>query len=127
MNIRLNPASGTAIYYQIVQQIKHAIETGALAPGDQLPAIRVLAENLVVSPNTVVKAYGELEQEGVIRTRQGAGAYVEDTATKGEQRRFREAAALVNDTVRRLRSMGLHDDEIQRLIEVRLVQKAPAR
>jgi len=126
MNIRLNPASGIPIYFQIVQQIKHAIETGALAPGDQLPAIRTLAESLVVSPNTVVKAYGELEQEGIIRTRQGAGAYVEEAATP-DQRKFKEAAALVNETIRKLRLMGLSDEEARRLMEVRLAQKAAPR
>jgi GntR family transcriptional regulator len=106
----------------------HAIETGALVPGDQLPAIRTLAESLIVSPNTVVKAYGELEQEGVVRTRQGAGAYVEDTgATRSRQRKFRDAAALMGETVRKLRAMGLSDDESRRLFEASLSHKVTSR
>ena len=75
--VRLNPSSRVPIYLQVVEQIRHAIEIGALIEGDQLPAIRTLAEELVVSPNTVLKAYDELEQEGLIRLRHGAGAYVE--------------------------------------------------
>ena len=77
MLIRLNPSSGVPIYLQIVEQITHSIEIGALVEGDQLPGIRTLAEELVVSPNTVVKAYDDLEQDGLIRLRHGAGAYVE--------------------------------------------------
>ena len=63
MLIRLNPSSGVPIYIQIVEQIKHSIEIGALVEGDQLPAIRTLAEDLVVSPNTVVKAYDDLDKK----------------------------------------------------------------
>ena len=73
MVIPLNPSSGVPIHLQIVEQIRHSIEIGALVEGDQLPAIRTLAEELVVSPNTVVKAYDGLEQGGLIRLRHGAG------------------------------------------------------
>ncbi len=107
MLIRLNPSSGVPIYLQIVEQIRHSIEIGALVEGDQLAAIRTLAEELVVSPNTVVKAYDELEQEGLIRLRHGAGAYVEKgNRAKPRLRRFREASVVVKETVRKLRSMG---------------------
>src|SRR6266481_8760911 len=75
---RLQPSSGVPIYVQLMEQIRHAIETCALAPGDQLPGIRVLAQQLVISPNTVVKAYTELDREGVIELRQGSGAFVAD-------------------------------------------------
>ena len=70
------PSSGVPIYLQLMEQVKHAIETGALKPGEQLPSIRPLAEELVMNPNTVAKAYRELEHEGVIELRQGAGAFV---------------------------------------------------
>ena len=73
---RPNPSSGVPIYLQLMEQVKHAIETGALRPGEQLPGIRPLAEELVINPNTVAKAYRELEHEGVIELRQGAGAFV---------------------------------------------------
>jgi GntR family transcriptional regulator len=128
MVIRLNASLGVPIYLQIVEQIRHAIETGALVEGDQLPAIRTLAEELVVSPNTVVKAYGELEQEGLIRLRQGAGAYVEKgNSEKAQLRRFRGASAVVKETVRKLRSMGLSDEESRRLFEAEWIAEGAIR
>ena len=128
MVIRLNPSSGIPIYLQIVEQIRHSIEIGALVEGNQLPAIRTLAEKLVVSPNTVVKAYDDLEQEGLIRVRHGAGAYVEKSnLAKSRLGRFREASVVVKETVRKLRSMGLRDDESRRLFDAEWIQEAAAR
>jgi GntR family transcriptional regulator len=69
MLFRPNPSLGVPIYLQLMEQVKHAVETGALRPGDQLPGIRPLAEELVINPNTVAKAYRELEHEGVIELR----------------------------------------------------------
>jgi GntR family transcriptional regulator len=113
---------------QIVEQVRHSIEIGALVEGDQLPAIRTLAEELVVSPNTVVKAYDELEQEGLIRLRHGAGAYVEKgNRAKPRLRRFREASVVVKETVRKLRSMGFSDDESRRLFEAEWIEEAARR
>src|SRR5258706_8668600 len=76
MNFLLNPSADQPLYLQLIHQIRHAIETGVLQPGDVLPGLRVLAQELVVSPNTVVKAYTELESAGVIEIRHGSGAYV---------------------------------------------------
>src|SRR5205807_1085653 len=73
MLFRPNPSSGVPIYLQLMEQVKHGIETGALRAGEQLPGIRPLAEELVINPNTVAKAYRELEHEGVIELRHGAG------------------------------------------------------
>src|SRR6202007_2618787 len=73
---RPNPSSGVPIYLQLMEQVKHSIETGALRPGEQLPGIRPLAEELVINPNTVAQAYRELEHEGIIELRHGAGAFV---------------------------------------------------
>src|ERR1041385_5018420 len=74
MLFRPNPSSGVPLYLQLMEQVKHGIETGALRPGEQLPGIRPLAEELVINPNTVAKAYRELEHDGVIELRHGAGA-----------------------------------------------------
>jgi GntR family transcriptional regulator len=128
MVIRLNPSSAIPIYLQIGEQIRHSIEIGALVGGDQLPAIRTLAEQLVVSPNTVVKAYDSLEQEGLIRLRHGAGAYVEKgDLAKSRLRRFREASVVAKEAVRKLRSMGLSDDESRRLFEAEWIEEAATR
>src|SRR5213083_1729832 len=72
MMFRPNPSSGIPIYLQLMEQVKDALETGAFRPGDQVPGIRPLAEELVINPNAVARAYRELEQERVIAQRQGA-------------------------------------------------------
>jgi GntR family transcriptional regulator len=104
-----------------MEQVKHAIETGALRPGEQLPGIRPLAEELVINPNTVAKAYRELEHEGVIELRHGAGAFV--AATVGGKKgadRLRAGQAIVATAIERLRGRGLANEEIRRLFEAEL-------
>ncbi len=122
MIIKPNPSLGVPIYLQLVEQVKHAVETGALRTGDQLPSIRPLAEELVINANTVAKAYRELEREGVIELRQGAGAFVADTARarQGGGEKFRGAQPLVAEAVGELRARGLSDNEIRRLFEAEL-------
>lgn len=115
---RVNPASGVPLYLQLVEQIKHAIDICALMPGDQLPGIRTLAQNLVLSPTTIVKAYGELEHEGIIAMRHGAGAFVVDQEQKPKQtRRLQQAQEDVGQLVRKLRKSGIGEAEIRRLFE----------
>jgi GntR family transcriptional regulator len=121
MLIRPNPSSGVPIYLQLMEQVKHGIETGALRPGDQLPGIRPLAEELVINPNTVAKAYRELEHEGVIELRHGAGAFVSAQAgAKKVTDRLRAGQAIVAGAMDKLRARGLGEDEIRRLFEAEL-------
>jgi GntR family transcriptional regulator len=116
-----NPSSGVAIYVQLMEQVKHNIETGALRPGDQLPGIRPLAEELVINPNTVAKVYRELEHEGVIELRHGAGAFVAGNArTKELTNKLRAGQTVVASAVQRLRARGVTDEEIRRLFEAEL-------
>ena len=124
MIIKPNPSLGVPIYLQLVEQVKHAIETGALRSGDQLPGIRPLAEELVINANTVAKAYRELEREGVVELKHGAGAFVADTAgtRQGGAEKFRGAQPLVAETVDQLRARGLSDEEIRRLFEAELTE-----
>src|SRR6476661_6493713 len=102
MLFRPNPSSGVPIYLQLMEQVKHAIETGALRPGDQLPGMRPLAEELVINPNTVAKAYRELEREGVIELRHGAGAFVSANAARKTTDKVRAAQAVVTAAIERL-------------------------
>ena len=119
--LKPNPSSGVPIYLQLMEQVKHAIETGALRPGEQLPGIRPLAEELVVNPNTVAKAYRELEHEGVVELRQGAGAFVTDKApTKKDADKVRASQAIVASAIEKMRARGVTDDEIRRLVEAEL-------
>jgi GntR family transcriptional regulator len=121
MLLRPNPSSGVPIYLQLMEQVKHAIETGALRPGDQLPGMRPLAEELVINPNTVAKAYRELEHEGVIELRHGAGAFVSGNAgTKKLTDKLRAGQAVVAAAVEKLRARGVTDEEIRRLFEAQL-------
>ena len=121
MLFRPNPSSGVPIYLQIMEQVKHSIETGALRPGEQLPGIRPLAEELVINPNTVAKAYRELEHEGVIDLRQGAGAFVSaNAAVRRSADKQRASQQLVGRTVEKLRAQGMSDEEIRRLVEAEL-------
>jgi GntR family transcriptional regulator len=116
-----NPASNVPIYIQIMQHIKHAVDIGALRAGEQLPGIRPLAEQLVVNPNTVAKAYRELAHEGVIDIRHGAGAFISGASrTKRLTDKMRTAQALLHDTLAKLRARGLSDEEIRRLFEAEL-------
>jgi GntR family transcriptional regulator len=122
MLFRPNPSSGVPIYLQLMEQVKHSIETGALRPGDQLPGIRPLAEQLVINPNTVAKAYRELEHEGVIELRHGAGAFVSGQArTKKVTEKLRAGQGVVAAAVDRLRKSGVTDEEIRRLFEAELI------
>jgi GntR family transcriptional regulator len=76
MQIHISSNDGVPIYLQIVNQIKYLIGAGRLSSGDEIPPIRVLAEQLVINPNTVARAYLELERAGLVAKRQGAGTYV---------------------------------------------------
>jgi len=104
-----------------MEQVKHGIETGALRPGEQLPGIRPLAEELVINPNTVAKAYRELEHEGVIELRQGAGAFVAGHAgARKLTDTIRAGQGIVADAIEKLRARGVTDEEIRRLFEAEL-------
>ena len=123
-----NPSSGVPIYVQIKEQIRHAIETGAIAAGDQLPGIRSLAETLVINPNTVIKVYRELEQEGVLEIRHGLGVFVVSrrrSLSKAEE--MRDAQQLVHDFVGTLKKQGLAEGEIRRLFEAELAGEVQRR
>lgn len=78
MIIHVNSSSGLPLYLQIESQLKHAVAAGALKQGDSLPSVRKMASDLRVNPNTVARAYQNLEREGVIRTVPGGGTYVAD-------------------------------------------------
>lgn len=124
MFYRPNSASGVPIYVQLKEQIRHAIETGELSKGDQLPGLRALAETLVINPNTVIRVYRELEHEGVLEIRHGVGAFVAAQPRSGMKREhMRSGANLVRQTTEELRAQGLSESEIRRLFEAELMQK----
>ena len=116
MHIRVSPSDGVPLYQQIMRQVKLLVASGRLTPGDQLPPVRKLAQQLLVNPNTVVRAYRELETEGVLLTRRGAGVFVSDGGSPlaaSEQRRI--LCERIDQLLSESRQMGV---ELDRLIDL---------
>ena len=118
-------ASGVPVYRQIIDQILGAIASGALSPGDQLPTVRQLAVDLAVNPNTVVRAYRELEIRGVLSTQQGVGTFITTLPVgPGDAERQRQLDQLVGSLMARAGSAGFTaDDIIDRMKEVLAEQR----
>ena len=76
LQVTINPSDGAPIYLQLVRQIKRLVAVGRLQPGDELPPVRALAQRLLINPNTVVRAYRELESAGLLEKRRGAGTFI---------------------------------------------------
>jgi GntR family transcriptional regulator len=104
---RLDPHSGVPVYRQIIDQVLAGIAASALAGGDQLPTVRQVAVDLAINPNTVVRAYRELEIRGVIETQQGMGTFVAHKKVKQDEvERQRRLTQLVTDFVARAGAAG---------------------
>src|SRR5690349_2230964 len=120
MHIHLSSGDGVPVYRQIVNQIKYLVGSGRLAPGEELPPIRVLAERLVINPNTVARAYRELEREGVVYKRRTAGTYVSDAGSPLSRReRLRVLTQRVDALLAEARQMNIDTDEVLDLIRQR--------
>jgi GntR family transcriptional regulator len=123
--LKINPSSGVPIYLQLAEQIKHAVDICALMPGDQLPGIRTLSQELVLSVTTVIKAYAELENEGVVEIRHGSGAFIVDQERSPKTaKRLQRAKEQVSDLVRKLQRDGITEAEIRRLFEAEFVSSS---
>lgn len=119
--IKINSSTGLPVYLQIIEQVKHLIESGALLPGEALPSVRNLATHLVISPNTVIKAYTELEHQEVIDLRMGSGAYVREMWVSTEKpEKIRVASQGVHKIVDQLSRNGFSEEEIRRMFEAEL-------
>ena len=81
MHIHISPHDGVPIYKQIIAQVKHLVASGRLQPNDEMPAIRQLAQELLINPNTVARAYRDLEQAGIVVSRRGSGTVVSDNGS----------------------------------------------
>jgi GntR family transcriptional regulator len=125
-NIRLNPLSGTPLYLQLVEHLKHAIETGVIKAGDQLPSVRKMAEDLLINPNTVVRAYRDLDAEGILELRHGSGVFVRESVSARTDV-MKKAAPIIRSAVDRLESLDRGEDDIRRLLENELALRRTAR
>ena len=109
----LDPSSGVATYLQLVQQVHQALQLGLLEPGDRLPTAQQVVASLAINPNTVLKAYRDLEREGLVRPRPGLGTFVVRGLPRTDpaaQARFRNSMAA---WLRSSRDAGLTPDEIE--------------
>jgi GntR family transcriptional regulator len=123
MNLRINFSSGVPIYQQLMEQIKHAVETGAIRSGEQLPTIRKIAEELTMNPNTAARAYRELEHEGFIEVRHGSGAYVaERGGFSSKAGGIRRAGEVLRPAMERGVALGLSESELRRVFEDELAR-----
>jgi GntR family transcriptional regulator len=124
--LRLNPSSGTPLYVQLVEHLKHSIETGAIKPGEQLPSVRRMAEDLLINPNTVVRAYRDLEGEGILELRHGSGVFVRESV-EARTSLMKKAEPIIRSAVDRLEHLDLGEDDIRRLMENELALRRTAR
>jgi len=121
--IQIQPGSDKAVYTQIMDQIREAIARGQIRIGDKLPAVRKLAAELVINPNTVARAYSLLEQSGVVVTKKGSGTFVSDPKL-----RHRDAADLnllgerMDTIIARAMTLGLKPDEVSSMFSKRMQQ-----
>ena len=120
MDIHISPNDGVPIYLQIVNQVKYLVASGRLEPGEELPAIRVLADQLVVNPNTVARAYRELEIAGVVEKRRTAGTYVSAAGSPLARReRLKILTERVDALLAEARQLGVRTDDSVELIHRR--------
>ena len=114
--ITLNYRDSAPIYAQIKENLRHQIISGILAPGDKLPSVRELATQLSINPNTIQRAYNELELEGFIISVLGKGNYVSSDFSR-DPRKIEKLKETLKKTVNELRFMGVTDEELERIIK----------
>jgi len=121
LDITINLTDGVPIYRQIVNQVKYLVASRLLLPGEELPPIRTLALQLKVTPNTIVKAYGELETSGVIQKRQGSGTFVSEGRPQPvalrERRRVIEQR--IDSLLAEAHQLNFTSDDILRMVRER--------
>ncbi|MFI5491386.1 GntR family transcriptional regulator [Actinoplanes sp. NPDC051859] len=121
---RIDRRSGTAVYAQLVQQVRQAIRTGRLVPGDRLPTAREVSERNGINPNTVLRAYRDLEVAGLVEPRQGSGTFVRD-ALPQPQVDVTELRQELTQWVQRARTAGLDATDIHALVADVTAQEDP--
>jgi len=120
MQIHISANDGVPIYLQIVNQIKYLVAAGRLDAGDEIPPIRVLAGQLLVNPNTVARAYLELERAGVVSKRHGSGTYVSDAGSPLARReRVKILTERIDGLLVEAQHMNVELEEIIKLLRER--------
>lgn len=122
MIAHVNFKSGVPVYLQIVEQVKAAAASGTLRPGDPLPSVRALAEELRINRNTAARAYAELESEGIIETRQGSGCFIKANGASPLRKAVRSErlAEALDAVIIQAHHLRIDDQEIEQLLRERL-------
>ena len=115
ISLRLDPSSGVPTYLQLVQQVERALRLGYLQPGDQLPKVREVVADLAINPNTVLKAYRELERDGLVAARPGVGTFVRRTLTDTSLAAHGPLRSDLDRWLVKARAAGLDDESIEAL------------
>lgn len=124
--LQLDLHSGVPVYRQVIDQVRGGIASGMLVPGDQLPTVRQLAVDLAINPNTVIRAYRELELGGLLETHQGTGTFISIQKMKrADAERGRQLAQIVADCASRAGAAGFTVDEL--IEELRGLALEPSR
>ncbi len=115
--LTVDPRSGVPIYLQVIEQVKRSVAIGVLGAGEQLPTVKQLALDLTINPNTVAKAYRELERDGVIETSPGRGSFVKSNGVKDTTKAAARDVArdAIERAVREAKSIGLGAEDIRSL------------
>lgn len=117
MEWKVDPKHPTPIYAQLMEAIRHAVATGRLVSGEQLPTVRQLSVDLKINPNTVARAYSELERAGLIATRQGRGTFVLEPSAAGRgMRDFSRLAEIAKASLVEANALGFSSDELLDII-----------
>jgi GntR family transcriptional regulator len=127
IEFHLDPHSGVATYLQIVRQVQDALRLGTIDIGDQLPTVREVVADLAINPNTVAKAYRDLEREGLVVARQGRGTFVASTLAPASLRHHDELRAELEGWLERADAVGLDEESIRALISATLREKQARR
>jgi GntR family transcriptional regulator len=120
IEFHLDPRSGVATYLQIVQQVREALRLGVLDVGDQLPTVREVVADLAINPNTVAKAYRDLEREGLVVARQGRGTFVASTLAPASLHHHGALRAELERWIAQAERAGLDEESIRALISATL-------
>ncbi|UCD56301.1 MAG: GntR family transcriptional regulator [Candidatus Hydrogenedentota bacterium] len=121
MYLKIDATNGVPLYLQIAREVKHSIAVGSLRPGDQLPSVREVAFQITVNPNTVAKAYRELEAQGAVVTRRGTGTFVpEKIVTVSEEEKMRTLTEMVDRAIDEARHLQVDENELIRLFHDRI-------
>ncbi len=123
MQIHVSDTDGTPFYQQVVTQIKFLVASGRLEEGEQLPPVRKLAEQLLINPNTVARAYRELEAEGVVAPKRGAGVFVSDVGSPlSRKEKTRILGERINAMLTESQQLGFDLEAVVKLIRQRGTQ-----